>query len=101
MFIQTPTAGPPLGGTLSNPSINSPSQPFDPLRNDAYTTRSATVSPLHSPGPSRQGGAGPASSGFDPLGQIKTHQMSSSVRIQTRKPKLDPREAASKLANMF
>ncbi|RXW21941.1 hypothetical protein EST38_g3907 [Candolleomyces aberdarensis] len=101
MFIQSsrPPLSPSLGGSVSTSGLPSPlsNQPFDPLRNDGYS-RSATSSPLHS---SRPVSGQAASGAFDPLGQIKTHQMSSSVRIQPRKPKLDPREAASKLANMF
>lgn len=37
----------------------------------------------------------------DPLANIKPHQMSSSVRLPSHRPRLDPREAASKLANLF
>ncbi|KAF8192458.1 hypothetical protein BJ912DRAFT_1021758 [Pholiota molesta] len=36
-----------------------------------------------------------------PLGNIRPHQMSASMRVQPTRPRLDPREAASKLANMF
>ncbi|KAF5333555.1 hypothetical protein D9611_002584 [Ephemerocybe angulata] len=106
MFIQSPVAAPPLGASQSTSGIPSANQPFDPLRNEAYTSRSATASPLHggqrSASVQGNASASESSSGaFDPLGQIKTHQMSSSMRVQPRKPKLDPREAASKLANMF
>ena len=38
---------------------------------------------------------------LDPLGLAKPHQMSASVRVQPTRPRLDAREAASKLANMF
>jgi hypothetical protein len=41
------------------------------------------------------------SNGVDPLGHFKPGQMSSSMRVQPTRPRLDPREAASKLANMF
>ena len=37
----------------------------------------------------------------DPLANIKPHQMGSSVRLPSHRPRLDPREAASKLANLF
>lgn len=90
MFI-TPTHGPSTSaaGASGNP-------PIDPLRNDAYKP---AISPLHD-GVQRSASAQPSPLGsFDPLGQIKTRNMSSSVRIQ--RPRLDPKEAASKLANMF
>lgn len=38
---------------------------------------------------------------MDPLGQTTPSYMSSSVRVQPTRPRLDAREAASKLANMF
>lgn len=38
---------------------------------------------------------------LDPLGLAKPHQMSASMRVQPTRPRLDAREAASKLANMF
>ena len=37
----------------------------------------------------------------DPLANLRPAQMSSSVRFPSHRPRLDPREAASKLANMF
>ena len=100
--LQTPAA-PPLGGSISTSGVppTKTSQPFDPLRSDTFS-RSETSSPASSSALPGGAQAGNTSSGtFDPLGQIKTHQMASSVRIAPRKPKLDPREAASKLANMF
>ena len=38
--------------------------------------------------------------GLDPLGMAKPTNMTASMRAPQR-PRLDPREAASKLANMF
>ena len=38
--------------------------------------------------------------GLDPFGMAKPTNLSASIRVQQR-PRLDPREAASKLANMF
>ncbi|KAJ8086895.1 Vacuolar protein sorting-associated protein 17 [Marasmius tenuissimus] len=38
---------------------------------------------------------------LDPLGMVKTTNMASSVRVTPQRPRLDAREAASKLANMF
>ncbi|KAF8639901.1 hypothetical protein AX17_001152 [Amanita inopinata Kibby_2008] len=43
----------------------------------------------------------PRSNGFDPLAHVTPTQMSNSLRLQPNRPRLDPREAASKLANMF
>lgn len=40
-------------------------------------------------------------SDVDPLGGIRPAYMSASVRVQPTRPRLDAREAASKLANMF
>jgi len=41
------------------------------------------------------------SDGLDPLGQARPSYMSQSVRVTPTRQKLDAREAASKLANMF
>ena len=46
-------------------------------------------------------GAGRGTSDVDPLGGIRPSFMSASVRVQPTRRKLDAREAASKLANMF
>lgn len=97
MFITKSTSSPrpsPLSFSSSTSNIPGPNVPFDPLRSDSYGTVS---SPLHNglshqPSQTRE---------TDPLGSLKPHQMSSSVRVQPTRPKLDAREAASKLANMF
>lgn len=92
MFVVRSNTLPSSASVSSSTSnIPGPNLPFDPLRNDSYTS-----SPSHS-GPSQQASQ---SQETDPLGSIKPRQMSSSVRVQTR-PRLDAREAASKLANMF
>ncbi|TFK43664.1 Vps5 C terminal like-domain-containing protein [Crucibulum laeve] len=97
MFVKPTSASSPLSSssttnhhTLSNP-------PLDPLRNDSY---SRVSSPLHANSPRGLNGES-QNSNVDPLGRIKPHQMASSVRVQPTRPRLDPREAASKLANMF
>ncbi|KAK2466071.1 hypothetical protein APHAL10511_001713 [Amanita phalloides] len=62
--------------------------------------------PLHEPPPSvdplgvSQVKPRPALSA-DPLANVKPNQMSHSLRLPAHRPRLDPREAASKLANMF
>ena len=98
MFITKSTSSPrpsPLAVSSSTSNIPGPNVPFDPLRNESYT-RPASSLLLYS-GPSRQASQ---TQETDPLGSIKP-QMSSSVRVQPTRPRLDAREAASKLANMF
>ena len=125
-FTPPPSAvvsdGPPLGGrfvdgTKSMFVRHTPS----PLSAPATPSKSAFQSPLHSAGPmsaaphplaqsaSMDGPLGSAGSqrsngqdgGLDPLGSGKPAFMSASVRVQPTRPRLDAREAASKLANMF
>lgn len=102
MFLAKPTSSPrpsPLAVSVSTSNVIRPSSaggPTDPLRNVSY--RSPLHDPLHQesiqPEQQRQD--------IDPLAAVKPRQMSSSMRVQTpSRPKLDPREAASKLANMF
>jgi hypothetical protein len=75
------------------------SQVVSPLHNDPLVRPAAD--PLSST-PSRvMNGQATLSNGVDPLGHLTPSQMSSSMRIQPTRPRLDPREAASKLANMF
>ena len=98
MFVTKRTSSPrpsPLSVSSSTSNIPGPNVPFDPLRNDSYA--GPISSPLH-PGPSQQASQ---TQETDPLGSIRPHQMSSSVRVQPTRPRLDAREAASKLANMF
>jgi hypothetical protein len=105
MFVKpTPSSHPPLvpvsasstfaSGPLQRPPMENPLH-ADPLGGGA-------VSPLHdAPPPRTMNGQALQSNGFDPLGHIKPQQMSSSVRVTPTRPRLDAREAASKLANMF
>lgn len=98
MFVTRSTSIPrpsPLSVSSSTSNIPGPNVPFDPLRNDSYT--GPVSSPLHT-GSSQQASQAQET---DPLGSIRPHQMSSSVRVQPTRPRLDAREAASKLANMF
>ena len=98
MFVTKSTLSPrpsPLVVSSSTSNIPGPNVPFDPLRNDSYT--GPVSSPLHT-GPNQQASQAQET---DPLGSIRPHQMSSSVRVQPTRPRLDAREAASKLANMF
>lgn len=117
MFVKSTSASSPL-----TPSARSPLSPS--------FTRSRPESPLHAPaasgssaaaagGPShplassatdipssysangRHAGSSTATDSLDPLGMAKPTYMSASMRVQPTRPKLDPREAASKLANLF
>ncbi|KAH9482793.1 Vacuolar protein sorting-associated protein 17 [Psilocybe cubensis] len=96
MFV-TKSSGPrpsPLSFSSSTSNIQGPATnaPFDPLRSDAHPAYS---SPLTEPS------RGSAQHSTDPLGSIIPQHMSSSVRVQPTRSRLDAREAASKLANMF
>jgi len=44
---------------------------------------------------------GQQAAGIDPLSQVRSQQMAQATRTQPTRPRLDAREAASKLANMF
>ena len=109
---QSPLHAPPLGrfgdGTriFTQPSVASTSQPittapvglsqtFDPLRSGATPRPTATPSPDKSTIPGQQ------TVGVDPAAQVRSHQMAQSMHMPLTRPRLDAREAASKLANMF
>jgi hypothetical protein len=100
MFVPKTTSSPrpsPLSFSSSVSNIAGPSStaPSDPLRSDSYASVS---SPLQNTSllqqPSRP-------QHIDPLGLGTPQTMSRSLRIQPTRPRLDAREAASKLANMF
>jgi len=102
---------------------------FDPLSNPTRSVARAYSTPIMGPpkqpepvgplgplgpgGPTHIHGNGPMMTqsviiqptprpddGLDPLGMAKPTNMTASMRVPQR-PRLDPREAASKLANMF
>ncbi|KAG6910946.1 hypothetical protein DXG01_006000 [Tephrocybe rancida] len=99
MFIQPsqPTHSPPPPVAASS-TFDGRSH-GDPLNADPLM-RPASASPLHGPS-SRSTNRQTPQGGFDPLAHIMPNQMSASVRVQPTRPRLDAREAASKLANMF
>lgn len=106
MFITKTSSGPrpsPLSLSSSTSNIQTPdpssgsSAPFDPLRSDSYPSVSSPLNDSTAHGVARQ----QRPQDIDPLASIKPHQMSSSMRVQPTRPRLDAREAASKLANMF
>ncbi|KAJ3859396.1 Vps5 C terminal like-domain-containing protein [Lentinula novae-zelandiae] len=86
---------------LVSPLPSSPS--FDRGGGDPLMGSGAPVRPSSALDGSRRGMNGhPAlQNDLDPLGLAKPTYMSSSVRVQPTRPRLDAKEAASKLANMF
>ena len=100
MFIKPtqPPHSPPLPISAST-AFNPRSQTDDPLQ--AGPLMRPTVPAKYDPSASMIGQAPHAGNGIDPLGHIKYQHMSNSVRVQPTRPRLDAREAASKLANMF
>ncbi|KAJ7639072.1 Vps5 C terminal like-domain-containing protein [Roridomyces roridus] len=105
LFVKPPSAPSPLQASISSP-LASPTTPGggDPLLGGGTLTRAVSSplldSPLGTPnghGPSH--GTGPLQNGLDPLGQV---HMTQSMRAPTpQRPRLDAREAAKSLANMF
>jgi hypothetical protein len=95
MFIKRSSSPSPLGtsSTQINPRVQSPLH-SDPL--GQYSTM-----PSVEPSPRDINGHAVQSHGFDPLGQAKPSYLSQSVRVTPTRQRLDAREAASKLANMF
>jgi hypothetical protein len=94
MFIQPPSTQ-VVGGPSGSPSSVPRPSNTDPLLGG----------PLMSSDPvQRRGtvdGIPQSASDVDPLGGIRPAHMSASVRVQPTRQRLDAREAASKLANMF
>ncbi|EKM59310.1 uncharacterized protein PHACADRAFT_249717 [Phanerochaete carnosa HHB-10118-sp] len=124
-FTSPVSDGPPLGGRLVDGTksmfVKPTPSPLGPLADPSSPNRPPSVraqSPLHSartssPHPLAQSASfeSPLHSSasvangrpddLDPLGMVKPSYMSASVRVQPTRPRLDAREAASKLANMF
>ncbi|KAI0053731.1 hypothetical protein FA95DRAFT_1552239 [Auriscalpium vulgare] len=119
--VQVPNNEPPLGGRFVDgtksmfvkPVMSSPLAPSS-SQSQRFAPVSAglppTADPLSAfPGPSpltadpiqRPATANGMSApeGLDPLGYMRPAYMSASVRVQPTRPRLDAREAASKLAN--
>lgn len=116
--------GPPLGGRFADGTksmfVKHTPSPLVPSSAPSTPSKAAFQSPLHSatvgsPHPLAQSVSSPlsdssaprangragADEGLDPLGMGRPAYMSASVRVQPTRPRLDAREAASKLANMF
>ncbi|TFK55583.1 hypothetical protein OE88DRAFT_636903 [Heliocybe sulcata] len=127
-FPTTPVhSEPPLGGRFMDGTksmfVKPPSSPLSaapPLSSAAIqgSRPAAAPSPLQYTGDPLLGSASPLAQSvpqmppanghvngltndLDPLGQAKPSYMSASMRVTPQRPRLDAREAASKLANMF
>ncbi|KAG6878584.1 hypothetical protein C0993_003039 [Termitomyces sp. T159_Od127] len=99
MFVQpTKTVHSPPPPLASSTTFDSHLHAGDPLNVDPLV-RPASASPL--PHSSQPVNGQMSQSRVDPLAYIQPHQMSASFHVQPTRPRLDAREAASKLANMF
>ncbi|KAI0832621.1 Vps5 C terminal like-domain-containing protein [Trametes gibbosa] len=91
------TPADPLSATSSGPPSGFPSVAPHPLAASMFVP--STSSPL---GNGRSNSVSSTQNNdLDPLGMAKPVNMSASMRVQPTRPRLDAREAASKLANMF
>ncbi|PIL37328.1 hypothetical protein GSI_01021 [Ganoderma sinense ZZ0214-1] len=93
-----PTPISPLHGSVSGPpsAVSPTPHPLgDPLSASMFVPSS------HVSVNGRSNSVSAANDGLDPLGMARPAYMSASVRVQPTRPRLDAREAASKLANMF
>ncbi|KAJ7653474.1 Vps5 C terminal like-domain-containing protein [Mycena rosella] len=112
MFIKPPSS-PLQSSSISSPLIASPLDRHghghggDPLLGGASPLMRGVTSPLDSPlhgapnGSTNANGHGTVRNGLDPLGQLQPVAASASVRAAPQRPRLDAREAAKSLANMF
>jgi hypothetical protein len=94
MFVRSSSSAQPPTGAGS-PSAALRSNHTDPLLGGPLSTSD----PIHRPGTTD--GIPRSGSDVDPLGGLRPAYMSASVRVQPTRQRLDAREAASKLANMF
>ncbi|KAJ7780987.1 Vps5 C terminal like-domain-containing protein [Mycena metata] len=96
---------PLLGGAVSGSTTLSRavSAPLlDPLLGHGPLNGSRTIGPnTHLNGAGARPGAGALHNALDPLGQVQPVPMAASVRQTPQRPRLDAREAAKSLANMF
>lgn len=102
--IPSPLASPTTSGSPNRSAIHSPlhsatgTAPYAPHPLAQSTSSASLDSPLHAFAPNVVNGR---ADDLDPLGMTKPSYMSQSMRVQPTRPRLDAREAASKLANMF
>jgi hypothetical protein len=101
MFVKPPSSSSSLGPatTTSSPSAQINPRVQSPLHSDPLGQ--VSVMPSVESSPRGLNGRSMQNDGFDPLGQAKPNYMSQSVRVTPTRQRLDAREAASKLANMF
>lgn len=105
MIVQSTSShsqGAPVASSSTSALPNATAPTQDPLQNRSLQSAQApsSVDPLGALTNTTQAKLRPAIS-IDPLANVKSNQMSSSMRLPPHRPRLDPREAASKLANMF
>jgi hypothetical protein len=111
MFI-SPSPRAAAGGPTATPSHMPPAAPAHAAAASPLAGPAALIDPLSRPASVTSLGqptspfanSVPRASGpgdLDPLGGVRSNYMSASVRVQPTRPRLDAREAASKLANMF
>ncbi|KAF9076982.1 hypothetical protein BDP27DRAFT_1357740 [Rhodocollybia butyracea] len=107
--------GPPLGGRFGDGTRSmfvNPSSPLTPASPSSSAFNRGGGDPLMGTIPVRpssaldgnrkgMNGNGIIQNDLDPLGLAKPTYMTGSVRVQPTRPRLDAKEAASKLANMF
>ncbi|KAF7792889.1 hypothetical protein EIP86_003990 [Pleurotus ostreatoroseus] len=101
-----PSSTPSTPSTPSKGAFQSPLHSAPPLTNASGAAHplghSVSVPSLDAASRSANASVnGRAEEGLDPLGMARPAYMSQSVRVQPTRPRLDAREAASKLANMF
>jgi len=99
MFVKPPTTPSPLGPTTPSTASQFTPTVHSPLHSNPLG-RSTTM-PSVEAAPRGPNGRSMQSDGLDPLGQARPSYMSQSVRVMPTRQRLDAREAASKLANMF
>ncbi|KAF8631528.1 hypothetical protein AX15_002286 [Amanita polypyramis BW_CC] len=102
MIVQSSHGHTPVTGSSSTPALpNSAGPARSPSHLSQSTRPPYSADPLGAlASPASQAKPQPTIS-VDPLANVKPTQMSSSVRLPSHRPRLDPREAASKLANLF
>ena len=104
MFVKSPALSSPLGPPSSTISATpSAVAQFNPLQSPLHhdpLSRTATMPTVDNMN-GRPGPTAAQNDSFDPLGQARPNYMSQSMRVTPTRQRLDAREAASKLANMF
>ena len=95
MFVHSSSSAQPTQASGAGSPSFAPRSNTDPLLGGPL----GTSDPIHRPGTAD--GTARGGNDVDPLGGLRPSYMSASVRVQPTRQRLDAREAASKLANMF